>query len=136
MGNKPEFADHLRTTCLTSRELEIARIRCKSTPAKTLRRSVYFIAGDSGPIKIGMASDIRRRLRELQRGSPVKLAVLAATEGGGLIECWYHQRFASHRLHGEWFERPPDILAEIDRLNTATPAPHIAGATTRERTGA
>lgn len=33
----------------------------------------------------------------------------------------YHAMFKAHRLHGEWFEPHPDILAEIARL---TPTPH------------
>jgi hypothetical protein len=35
-------------------------------------------------------------------------------------EKMYHRRFAHRRLHGEWFERCPEIEAEIERLNNRT----------------
>jgi Meiotically up-regulated gene 113 len=76
----------------------------------------YFIGGETGPIKIGFTDDLPRRLREIQSHSPVKLTVLASVGGGIFAELEYHERFAAHRLHGEWFERHPDIVAEIERI--------------------
>lgn len=83
---------------------------------------VYFIQSESGGIKIGVAVDVAKRLRGLQTAHPAKLTLLAVTNGGPAQEADYHRRFAAHRLHGEWFERHPDILAEIDRLNAEQPA--------------
>lgn len=80
---------------------------------------VYFIGSPSqpgSPIKIGFTTDLKKRLKSLQTGSPNKLEVLAAIEAGGSQERAYHDQFAAHRLHGEWFEPHPDILAEIARL--------------------
>ena len=77
----------------------------------------YFIGGEVGGIKIGIARDVTTRLVTLQCGSPIALRVLATCAGGRSAERAYHARFSAHRLHGEWFERHPDILAEIDRLN-------------------
>lgn len=77
---------------------------------------IYFIGGDMGLIKIGLARDPERRLRTLQCGSPIPLRILASGPGSARDERMYHARFASHRLHGEWFTRHPDILAEIERL--------------------
>lgn len=82
----------------------------------------YFIAGDDGAIKIGTALDVAKRLKGLQTSHPTKLSVLASVPGGRGAEQDYHARFAEHRLHGEWFARHPDILAEIDRLNTGAVA--------------
>ncbi len=78
---------------------------------------VYFIASANGPIKIGIANDIEQRLRGLQTANPVALRLLASRTGGRAQEQEYHKRFAAHRLHGEWFDQHPDILAEIERLN-------------------
>jgi hypothetical protein len=78
---------------------------------------VYFIGGDTGAIKIGWAKDSAVRLKEHQCGSPIKLAILATVTGTLKDERAYHRRFAAHRLHGEWFARAPDILAEIERLS-------------------
>jgi hypothetical protein len=78
---------------------------------------VYFIAAESGPIKIGMAASPEQRCRELQTSHHEKLSVLVTCAGGSELERAYHRRFAAHRLNGEWFDRHPDILAEIERLN-------------------
>lgn len=42
----------------------------------------------------------------------------AATPGERKQERAYHKHFSEHRLHGEWFEPHPDIMAEIERLNS------------------
>lgn len=80
---------------------------------------VYFIRAATGQIKIGIAQDAGRRLASLRTMSPVALEFAAVVVGGQELEYAYHQRFAAHRLHGEWFAPHPDILAEIDRLNGA-----------------
>nr|WP_144036753.1 GIY-YIG nuclease family protein [Sphingopyxis witflariensis] len=51
----------------------------------------------------------------------MKLSVLASGWGTLKDERILHDRFAAHRLHGEWFERHPDILAEVERLSPHTP---------------
>jgi hypothetical protein len=76
----------------------------------------YFIGGDDGPIKIGYSISVKDRLRTLQLCSPIRLRVLATASGGMQRESAYHGQFAESRLHGEWFERTPGLLAEIERL--------------------
>ena len=111
------MADLVNRHRLTDEQLANARERCKSTPRTTYGRQVYFAASNSGPIKIGASCDVKRRLRELRTKTRQNLKLLATTDGGMFAECMYQQRFSAHRLHGEWFVRHPDILAEIDRLN-------------------
>ena len=77
----------------------------------------YFVGGNSGPVKIGYATNLRSRLQNIQEGSPHKLGVLATANGGPFRERAYHQQFAAHHIRGEWFERTPEIIAEIERLN-------------------
>jgi len=77
---------------------------------------VYFIGGKTGPVKIGEAISPAQRLRSLQCGSPIPLAILATCSGGQLAERQYHRGFADARLHGEWFTRTREIQAEIRRL--------------------
>lgn len=77
---------------------------------------VYFIGAASGPIKIGIAISPQNRLRGLQTGHHEKLELLATCPGGAKQERCYHETFANRRLNGEWFERCPEIEAEIDRL--------------------
>jgi hypothetical protein len=85
------------------------------------RFTVYFVGGDVGAIKIGLARNPHRRIKGLQCGSPIPLKILATVSGGRRLEMAYHRRFAVHRLHGEWFARSPEIQSEIDRLNAPTP---------------
>lgn len=77
---------------------------------------VYFVGGDTGPIKIGHSRHLDRRLRDIQWGNHEKVRLLASAPGGQRAEARYHKRFIRHRLEGEWFSRAPEILQEIDRL--------------------
>ena len=96
------------------------RFRLKAPPGHL----VYFVGGEGGPIKIGFTQQpIKARLKCIQNGSPIKLRVLALQPAPRARESFYHRQFAAHRLHGEWFERHPDILAEIERLNAHPRAP-------------
>jgi hypothetical protein len=88
-------------------------------PVKPRCGVVYFIGCEgSTAIKIGVSESADVRMKDLQCGSPVRLVLLATVLGGLKEERAYHARFASSRLHGEWFERTPELLAEIDRLQT------------------
>lgn len=79
---------------------------------------LYFIGADEGPVKIGVAQHPEKRLRQLQTAYPFPLKLLAVVKGAAPQEPEYHGRFAAHRLRGEWFERCPEILAEIERLGS------------------
>lgn len=79
--------------------------------------TIYFIGPDDGPIKIGWARNITTRVRDLRLANAYPLRIWASTQAAPALEREYHKRFAAHRLHGEWFDRHPDILAEIERLN-------------------
>lgn len=79
---------------------------------------VYFVGGLEGPVKIGFTQQpIKDRLVCIQNGSPVKLHVLATLPAHRQRERVYHRLFAPYRLHGEWFERHPDIQMEINWIN-------------------
>jgi hypothetical protein len=101
------------------RNLAERQMRAQLTEARkrAAANRVYFIASEKGPIKIGKARSPKKRLRTLQTGYHEKLEILAWCWGGEDTEKAYHKRFAAHRLSGEWFERCPEILAEIDRLS-------------------
>ncbi len=92
------------------------RIRERRRPISGLPRLVYFIGGDTGPVKIGVAHDVQRRLSEIRAACPVPMFLLATAPGGFKQEKTYHRAYASQRMHCEWFERTPEMQAEIDRL--------------------
>ena len=64
---------------------------------------IYFIGCNNGYIKIGFASDLKRRLSELQTGSPYKLEVIAVFPGTTEHETKIHRKLKSVRHRGEWF---------------------------------
>lgn len=78
---------------------------------------VYFIqAVHGGPIKIGTGTDPQRRLTQLQTGHPAQLQILAIVKGGVKLERELHDRFASVRIHGEWFEPCDDLLGLVEDI--------------------
>jgi hypothetical protein len=70
-----------------------------------MRQFLYFIqAGEEGPIKIGIASNVTKRLSMLQIGNAEELRVLALLECHPSVEDLLHGRFAEGRIRGEWFD--------------------------------
>ncbi len=79
-----------------------------------MTNQVYLIGSpDSSLVKIGWTDNPKRRLRDLQTGSPVLLQLLAVFEGGPIVEADLHRRFADKRRHGEWFDLGPDPVAVV-----------------------
>ncbi len=79
--------------------------------------SVYFIQSViGGPIKIGAAVDVSRRLTALQTGCPFRLVVLATMPGDLIVEQRLHIEFSSSIEHGEWFRPSADLCALIEQL--------------------
>ncbi|MGH3499336.1 MAG: GIY-YIG nuclease family protein [Nocardioidaceae bacterium] len=82
-------------------------------------RAVYFIQSvDGGPIKIGVSRDPVARLASIQLMSPMRLRIIGVIpEGGRRTEQQLHERFASGRLHGEWFRPSTSLKYYIAELN-------------------
>lgn len=62
-------------------------------------------------VKIGFSTNMKERLRDLQKGSATKLRVLASFPGTYSSERALHKRFRDHKSHAEWF-RIEGALAE------------------------
>ena len=62
-------------------------------------------------IKIGRASNVAERIRQLQAGCPQQLILLFSTpcENAPALERLMHDHFAPYHLHGAWFALPQDI---------------------------
>lgn len=87
-------------------------------PPEKYGRSVLYVIGQPGTaiVKIGRTTNVGSRLRSIQTGSPVPLAVLWWHVGGDELEKPLHRKFKEYRLHGEWFDfgvEEPDILVEM-----------------------
>ena len=72
---------------------------------------VYWIGGDTGPIKIGWSKDPEKRLKQFQPGSPVELRVIYRVAGTYNDERRWHNELSNERLHGEWFKRGAALMA-------------------------
>lgn len=65
---------------------------------------VYVLgAPGSNTVKIGRTTNLAKRVADIQRMSPVALAVLWTHPGGHELETHLHRHFADFRSHGEWF---------------------------------
>jgi hypothetical protein len=80
----------------------------------TSRDRVYFIQeGNGGPIKIGWAARVDRRLSQLQPGNPRPLRIAGTMPGGVKEERELHRKFKDTRLYGEWFAPSAELLIYI-----------------------
>jgi len=71
-------------------------------------------AGESGPIKLGVATDPRRRLKDLQVAHHEQLHLRAAWPGHRPEERDLHEHFARIRMSGEWFAPTPELTAFVE----------------------
>lgn len=88
----------------------------------TTLQSVYFIADGAGHVKIGYSLNVSLRLIELQRSNAFELRVLGLMAGGRDTERALHERFAKHRIRGEWFYLMPEIVDYISALRNPNDA--------------
>ncbi len=68
----------------------------------------------SGPVKVGITTDVEKRLKSIQTGSPRRLflgAYLSTPnrEIALAMESCFHEIFDAHRMSGEWFDMEPAI---------------------------
>lgn len=120
-SGRPQPMRTIAVSCERLIEQEIGRLVAGRTFGKTQpRRSgliseidrVYFVEGPDGSIKIGHSRNVSRRVKTIQALNPTA-TLLLDLPGGIVAERDLHQRFAKHRLDGEWFRPAPELLALI-----------------------
>lgn len=84
--------------------------------------NVYFIASKQR-LKIGHATDPKKRLSSMQTGCPVKLRLLGFAKGGPDTEKRLHDRLRPHHTHGEWFDEV--VLRCVETLMSWGIAPDV-----------
>lgn len=79
---------------------------------------VYFIRAKAmnWPVKIGCTIDVEKRLKELEKSSPLHLEVAAFVRGGLALERKLHACFQASHSHGEWFRRSIALANLIEDL--------------------
>lgn len=65
--------------------------------------------------KIGISKDVAERLRNLQTGNPIEIALVSAAflENAPRFESRLHEAFSDYRTRGEWFELPPEKVEDL-----------------------
>jgi hypothetical protein len=79
----------------------------------------YFIQAGVGPVKIGRSTllSLPSRLSSLQGGNAERLYVIGVVPGD--VERELHERWAKHRIRGEWFRPDPEIVEYAHRFGAA-----------------
>lgn len=87
---------------------------------------VYLIQDSGGRVKIGSSENPESRLATLQTAHADELKLLASCHGGREYEKYWHSKFESRRLHGEWFQlEAHEIDALSSELNGRSHYPNI-----------
>ncbi len=73
----------------------------------------YIQAGRTGPIKIGVAGNVQRRLESLRVGNPVILYIRHLVKCKSRANAYFqesevHKRHKKQKIRGEWFY--PEVL--------------------------
>lgn len=67
-------------------------------------------AGDkAGPVKVGFANDVLKRIAQLQTGNHRPLHIVKMFHGDSKLEAALHRSFRHEKLAGEWFEYSEDV---------------------------
>lgn len=77
---------------------------------------VYFFQSETGLVKIGFTTDIKKRMQGLLHGSPVPLTLLGTVAGDAKLEAELHTEFSTLRRHGEWFELNESLRQRIEAI--------------------
>lgn len=78
---------------------------------------IYFIQeGDNGPIKIGKAVSVERRLKGLQTAHHKELSILQVIPGGAERESKIKKDLIKFKIKGEWFQPMPEVFEYMRRV--------------------
>jgi hypothetical protein len=84
--------------------------------------AVYFIrAGEDGPVKIGYAADVSKRLIKMQADNAAPLTVIRQIQGGRPTEAAMHTLFAEQHIRGEWFRFHASMLSVGEAIEDPVP---------------
>jgi hypothetical protein len=86
---------------------------------------IYAIKDESSRVKLGMADNVDKRLRELQTGNAEVLTImyLWPVDNMRKAEAAVHTIFSAYRIRGEWFRLDHTVeklLAKIFRVTPMT----------------
>lgn len=99
----------------------VSRILRNADKKKVYRPTrVYLIATkDRTRAKIGISSNVKRRLSSIRTSCPEKVELLHSTPGTVELEKFLHKKFAHLQVHNEWYEYDISLEDEFIKLNNA-----------------
>jgi len=122
LGNRSELIEKIRLFCAQDPALEDL-LNCLPPPSKQRQSASKEVFGwvyllKSGPhYKVGRSDAIEKRIRQISVALPESVNLIHAIETDDPvgIEAYWHKRFASKRLNGEWFKLDARELAAFRR---------------------
>jgi hypothetical protein len=76
---------------------------------------IYFIGEqDDGPVKIGLAKDPVKRVRQMQTGNPRRLKVEAVLVGDRATERLFHDLWAEYAVHAPHSDGKPESAPQTE----------------------
>jgi hypothetical protein len=110
---------------MTAEELKKAALDYCSQPRRLRRTNLYLIqAGQDGPIKIGLAVSVKKRLKQLQTGNHNRLKIVGIVRNcKPELETSVHRELHNFRINGEWFSG--DILKNKMELKNIVECYHF-----------
>lgn len=82
-----------------------------------MKHTIYIVkARASGFIKIGITSDLEKRLRSLESATGSHIELLLSFRGALYLEQICHRTFGELRERGEWFRNEGRLAAFIDEM--------------------
>jgi hypothetical protein len=92
----------------TFEETDIARLS-KAIGAIAKRATFVYFIEMHGHIKIGITDNWKKRFSAIRSSSPFPVVVLLVLRRKVGLEKELHDKFADHRVRGEWFLDHPEI---------------------------
>ncbi len=114
---KPEYAD-VATVCQPLVASQAPRVSQKIPERKDTKYGfVYLIKGHPGEYKIGRTNFVDRRISELGATFPIEQELVheIKTDDPSGVEAYWHKRFESKRMRGEWFNLKLDDVNAFKR---------------------
>ncbi|WP_176711322.1 GIY-YIG nuclease family protein [Streptomyces sp. PTY087I2] len=109
----------LRGVCQPCSEARASRVPEAERANEMDSRWVYAVSTEADPtsIKIGVAANIQKRLKQLQLGSASPIVLRWQSPGGFPLESHLHEKFTRLRIAGEWFnfQRTADPVKAINK---------------------
>ena len=102
--------------------------------ATTTRAGVVYLLECSGYHKIGLSRNLEKRCAQLSIALPFDLQVVHTIRANDVraLEIYWHGRFATRRVRGEWFKLSSEDVAEFC-AQTAMDVPRAVSSMNRPR---